>query len=72
MIAPAGIPAGMVARIHAETSRVLAVSAIRDKLLAMGLEATGSTREQFDQFVRSEATKWADVVKRSGLKLESQ
>jgi tripartite-type tricarboxylate transporter receptor subunit TctC len=72
VIAPAGIPAGMVARIHAETSRVLAVSAIRDKLLAMGLEATGSTREQFDQFVRSEATKWADVVKRSGLKLESQ
>ena len=72
VIAPTGVHTAVVARIHAETNRVLAVPAIRDKLLVMGLEATGSTPEQFDHFVRSEATKWADVVKRSGLKLESQ
>ena len=70
VIAPAGIPAGMVARIHAETSRVLAVSAIRDKLLAMGLEATGSTPEQFSQFIRDEARRWSGAVKAAGIQPE--
>lgn len=36
----------------------------------MGLEATGGMPEQFEQHVRREVAKWADVVKRSGVKLE--
>jgi tripartite-type tricarboxylate transporter receptor subunit TctC len=70
LIAPAGIPAPVVARLNTEFNRALALPVIRDKLLAMGLEATGGTPEQFDQHVKREAAKWADVVKRSGVRLE--
>ncbi len=70
VIAPAGVPAAVVARLNAEFNRALALPAVREKLIAMGLEATGGTPEQFDQHVRREAAKWADVVKRAGIKLE--
>jgi tripartite-type tricarboxylate transporter receptor subunit TctC len=70
LIAPAGVPAAVVARLNAEFNRALALPAVREKLLAMGLEATGGTPEQFEQHVRREVAKWADVVKRAGIKLE--
>ena len=70
MIAPAGVPAAVVTRLNAEFNKALALPVIREKLLAMGLEATGGTAGEFEQHVRKEAAKWADVVKRSGVKLE--
>ncbi len=70
LIAPAGIPAAVVARLNTEFNKALALPAVREKLVAMGLEATGGTPEQFDQHVRREAAKWADVAKRAGIKLE--
>ena len=70
LIAPAGVPTAVVARLNTEFNKALALPAIRDKLLAMGLEATGGTPEQFDQHVKREAAKWADVVKRAGIRLE--
>ncbi|MEQ1773158.1 MAG: tripartite tricarboxylate transporter substrate binding protein [Burkholderiales bacterium] len=70
LIAPAGVPAAVVARLNAGFNRALALPAVREKLIAMGLEATGGTPEQFEQHVRSEAAKWADVVKRAGVRLE--
>lgn len=70
LIAPAGVPAVVVTRLNTEFNRALALPAVREKLIAMGLEPTGGTPEQFDQHVRREAVKWADVVKRSGIKLE--
>ena len=70
LIAPAAVPAPIVARLNAEFNKALALSAVRDKLLAMGLEATGGTPEQFDLHVKREVAKWADVVKRSGIRLE--
>ena len=70
VIAPAGVPAAVVARLNTEFNRALALPAVREKLIAMGLEATGGTPEQFEQHVKREVAKWADVVKRSGIKLE--
>jgi len=70
LIAPAGIPSAVVARLNTEFNKALALPAVREKLFAMGLEATGGTPEQFDQHVRREVVKWADVVKRAGIKLE--
>jgi len=70
LIAPAGIPSAVVARLNTEFNKALALPAVREKLVAMGLEATGGTPEQFDQHVRREAAKWADVAKRAGIKLE--
>ena len=70
LIAPAGVPATVVSRLNAEFNRALALPAVREKLLSMGLEATGGTPEQFEQHVKREVAKWADVVKRAGIRLE--
>ena len=69
VIAPAGTPAAVIARLNGEFNRTLALPAIREKLIALGLEPVGGTPEQFDAHVRKEAAKWADVVKRAGIKL---
>ena len=70
LIAPAGVPATVVTRLNTGFNRALALPAVRDKLIAMGLEPTGGTPEQFEQHVRREAAKWADVAKRAGIRLE--
>ena len=64
ILAPAGTPADVVRTLNTEFNKALALPAVREKLIAMGLEPTGGTPEQFDQHVRRESVKWADVVKR--------
>jgi tripartite-type tricarboxylate transporter receptor subunit TctC len=49
--------------------KALASPALKEKYAAIGYELVGGTPEQFNAFVKSEIAKWADVVKRSGAKL---
>ena len=43
--------------------------ALKEKYAAIGYELVGGTPQQFDAFVKSEIAKWAQVVRRSGAKL---
>jgi len=69
VVVPAGVPKPIVARLNAAINKVLALPAVKEKYSAIGYELVGGTPEQFDAYVKSEITKWADVVKRSGAKL---
>ena len=69
-IVPAGVPKAIIARLNAELNKALATPAVRDKLPEMGLEIVGGTPEQYAAHIKSEAVKWADVVKRSGAKVD--
>jgi hypothetical protein len=42
--------------------------AAKERLGASGYELPGGSVERFEQLVRAEMTKWADVVKRTGAK----
>jgi len=55
---------------YAELNKALATPSVRDKLPEMGLEIVGGTPEQYAAHIKSEAVKWADVVKRSGAKVD--
>jgi tripartite-type tricarboxylate transporter receptor subunit TctC len=70
VLAPAGTPAAIVARINAEVNKWLQSADAREKLLAQGAEAAGGSPEQFAAFIRSETEKWAKVVKASGAKVD--
>ena len=70
VLAPAGTPAPIVARINAEVNKWLQSADAREKLLAQGAEAAGGSPEQFAAFIRSETEKWAKVVKASGAKVD--
>jgi tripartite-type tricarboxylate transporter receptor subunit TctC len=70
VIVPAGVPKPIVARLNAEINKALAAPAVRDRLPELGLQLAGGTPEQFREHIRREAEKWADVVKRSGAKVD--
>jgi tripartite-type tricarboxylate transporter receptor subunit TctC len=70
LLAPAGTPAPIVARINVEVNKWLQSGDAREKLLGQGAEAAGGSPEQFGNFIRGESEKWAKVVKASGAKVD--
>lgn len=70
IVAPAGVPKPIVTRINHEINTALQTPSLKDKLLAIGSEPMTSTPEQFGAFIRKENAKWADVIKRSGAKVD--
>jgi tripartite-type tricarboxylate transporter receptor subunit TctC len=70
IVAPAGMPRAMIARLNTEINRALAEPGLQQKLAAIGAEPAGGTPEDFAKFIRSEYAKWGDVVRRSGAKMD--
>jgi tripartite-type tricarboxylate transporter receptor subunit TctC len=70
LLAPAGTPADVIARLSAETAKVTAQPDLKQSFATMGMEPVTSTAEQFSAFMRTEAVKWAKVVRDSGAKAE--
>jgi tripartite-type tricarboxylate transporter receptor subunit TctC len=70
LVAPAGTPREIVARISAEVSRALNSPEVRDRLLAQGVEPVGSTPEQFAAHLDAEMRRYATVIRSSGAKID--
>jgi tripartite-type tricarboxylate transporter receptor subunit TctC len=70
VVVPVGVPKTIVARLNAAINKALALPALKEKYAAIGYELVGGTPEQFDAFVKKEIAKWADVVKRSGARVD--
>ena len=68
IVAPAGTPDAVIARLNAEFTKALRSTEIRDKWLAMGFEPLPSTPEEFTRFSQTESRRWAEAVKISGFK----
>ncbi|MSQ73870.1 MAG: tripartite tricarboxylate transporter substrate binding protein [Betaproteobacteria bacterium] len=67
MLAPAGTPPEVVARLHKEIAAILATAEISQGLQARGFTTDGTTPEQFAAKIRQELAQWAKVVKAAGL-----
>jgi tripartite-type tricarboxylate transporter receptor subunit TctC len=68
--APAGTSKEIIARLHAETIKVMALSDVKERLFNAGFEVVTSSPEQFAAFTRSEIQKWGKLVKATGLKAD--
>ena len=68
--APGATPADVVAKISADTGRVLKLPEIQGKLLSQGLYAAPSTPEQFTAHIRAETARYAKIVKEAGIKAD--
>ena len=67
MLAPAGTPASIVARLNAEINAAVADPDVRRKAEAAGLQLRGSTSAEFSAFIASETRKWAHIIKSANI-----
>jgi len=70
VVAPSGTPPQIVARLQNEMRAVLTDPDVIAGARAAGVELSPTTSAEFARFIASETVKWADVVKRSGTKLD--
>jgi tripartite-type tricarboxylate transporter receptor subunit TctC len=70
IVAPAATPATVVARLESEVRAVLVDPEVIAGARAAGVELSPTTSAEFGRFIASETVKWADVIKRSGTKLD--
>ncbi len=68
VVAPAGTPREVVAKLNEAIVSGLRDPVLRDRMRAIGAEPVPTTPEEFGQFIRSEIAKWAKVIAQSGLK----
>ena len=70
MLAPAGTPRALVLRLNQDVHRVVNEPAMREQLLARGLEIALSTPEEFARYIRSEIERWGRVVRDAGIRVK--
>jgi len=70
LIAPAGLPAALAARIHADVAKVVHAPDQRERMAALGMDARTMPPAEFAAYLQSEIVKWAKVVKASGARAD--
>ena len=70
VIGPAKLPKDIVSRLTAEIRKALAAPAVAERYRQLDTEPDGAGPEAFLELVRKETPKWADVVKKSGAKVD--
>ena len=70
LLAPAGLPKEILARVHAETLKAVESPDTKDKLTAQGIMVVTQTPEQFAAYIRSEIANWGRIVAASGARIE--
>src|SRR5262245_43105538 len=61
--APAGVPAPLLDKMNADIHEVMRVPEVEKRLTELGMPPAPTTRDEFDQFMRAEIARWAQVVK---------
>jgi tripartite-type tricarboxylate transporter receptor subunit TctC len=70
VLAPAGTPRDIVAKLNAAIVHGLQGAETRDRLSGQGAEPVGDSPEHFSEFIRNEIAKWAQVVKAAGARVD--
>ena len=65
LLAPAGTPKEIVARMHREIEKIVQMPEVQERLSASGAEPVASTPEQFGAYLSAEVAKWGRVVKQA-------
>lgn len=70
LYAPAGTPPAILARIAAETARVLNAPDIRQAFESTGAIVGGNTPAEFQSFTEAEFERWGRVIRQAGIRLD--
>ena len=67
---PAATSKDLINRVNAEMNRIMKMPDVTQRLAGDGVEAVGSTPEQFGAYLKQEVAKWGKVVNASGAKAD--
>jgi tripartite-type tricarboxylate transporter receptor subunit TctC len=70
LLAPAGTPRAVIERVREQLVAVMTAPEMMKVLASEGIEPAGTTPEQLAAYMRSELTKWAQVVKAAGIRIQ--
>ena len=70
LLAPAGTPKQIIAKLNAEANRAFALQEVKDRMAAVGMQPAGGTPEEFGKFIGEELAKWGPIVKAAGVKAD--
>jgi tripartite-type tricarboxylate transporter receptor subunit TctC len=70
LFGPAALPKDILLKLHAETLRVMENDDLRERLAADGGEHAAMSPEQFAAYIRTDAARWAQVIRTSGASVD--
>ena len=70
LLAPAATPRAVIARLHAEATRIVHLPDVKARFVIDAADPVGGTPEQFSVFLKSEIERWSKVVKQARIKVE--
>ena len=70
MFVPGGTPRDVVNRLNTEFAKIMRLPDIHERMTTLGWDPVTNTPEQFTAQIKSELAIWADVVKKSGAKVD--
>jgi tripartite-type tricarboxylate transporter receptor subunit TctC len=70
LLAPAGTPKEVVAKLHAETVRILNLSELKERTRAQGIELGASTPQEFAAFLDGYIATWTKAIREMGVKID--
>jgi tripartite-type tricarboxylate transporter receptor subunit TctC len=70
VIAPAGLPRPVLEKLNAAVNAALDAPEAKERIAQLGSEGGGGTPEQFGELIRRDSAKWAEVIKRSGARID--
>ena len=70
LLAPAGTPKPVIAKLHGEITRTMRTSEVRERIAGFGFEPVGNSPEEFGEFVKADIARWAKVAKESGARID--
>ena len=70
IIAPAGLPRPILDKLNAAVNRTIVEPKTKERLEQMGSEGGGGTPEEFGTLIRKDSAKWAEVIRKSGAKID--
>jgi tripartite-type tricarboxylate transporter receptor subunit TctC len=70
VLAPAATPRAIVMRLNGELVRIMHSPELKERLAAMATDPWTSTPEEFAAYIKEETARWAEVVRKAGIKAE--
>jgi tripartite-type tricarboxylate transporter receptor subunit TctC len=65
--APAGVPVPILDKLNADLHEAMRAPDVSKRLTELGMPPAPTTRDEFDQFIRDQIARWAQVIKDAGI-----